>query len=183
MPYEEAEKFQSRGGTCDHYQQALRQSREFRRDYPERKGVIKSSDMPLEESPQGLLKHVVNDKMNTRECCLDVYQQLLPAGGRSGRHRHMSEEVFFVLEGRGYDLHWDVRFELQEKYLWDWEKEPKKFEWEEGDFVYIPPYSIHQHFNLDPGKPARIISATSRIVKAIGFDWMDQIEDAPREGR
>ncbi len=28
-------------------------------------------------------------------------------------------------------------------------------------------------------KPARFISATNRIVKAMGFDWIDQAENAP----
>ncbi|MBI3015763.1 MAG: cupin domain-containing protein [Candidatus Tectomicrobia bacterium] len=181
MPYEEAKWSKNEGDLCRYYEEALQESQQFRQDYRKRKGVIKASEMPVEKSRQGILKHVVNEKMNTRECCLDIYQQFLPPAGRSGKHRHMSEEVFFVLEGRGYDLHWDVSFDCQEEYIWDWEKEPKKFEWEEGDFVYVPPFSIHQHFNGDPQKPARIISATSRIVKAIGFDWLDQIEDAPQE--
>jgi len=79
----------------------------------------------------------------------------------------------------GYDLHWDAYFELDEKYNWGWEKESKKYEWEEGDFVYIPPYTTHQHFNADPMKPTRFITATSRLVKALGFDWWEQVENAP----
>jgi len=38
---------------------------------------------------------------------------------------------------------------------------------------------VHQHFNADPGKPARFIAATSRMVRDIGFDDLEQIEDAP----
>jgi hypothetical protein len=38
---------------------------------------------------------------------------------------------------------------------------------------------MHQHFNADPTKPARILIATSRAVKAIGFDWFEQVETAP----
>jgi len=183
MPYEEAKRFKNEGNLRSYYEEALQESRQFREDYKKRKGVIQSSEMPLEKCRQGILRHVVNEKMNTRECCLDIYQQILSPAGRSGKHRHMSEEVFFVLEGRGYDLHWDVSFDCKEEYVWDWEKDPKRFEWEEGDFVYIPPFSIHQHFNGNPQKPARIISATSRIVKKIGFDWLDQIEDAPEGER
>ena len=67
-------------------------------------------------------------------------------------------------------------FELDEDYTWIWSKEPKKFEWKEGDFVYIPPYSIHQHFNASPERPARILVANSRLVKALGFDWFEQVE-------
>ena len=117
--------------------------------------------------------------MHTRECALDMYQMFLDGAGRSGKHRHMSEEVFYVLEGKGYDLHWDVDFDLDDKYHWKWSEEPKTFEWEEGDFVYIPPYTTHQHFNSDPQNPARLLSATSRLIKALGFDWLEQVEEAP----
>jgi quercetin dioxygenase-like cupin family protein len=179
MPYQESERSKQGKARAKYYQEALQESAELRKTYKKRKGTIKASEMPWENSPQGLLKHVVNEKMNTRECALDIYQQFLPPGSRSGKHRHIAEELFFVLEGKGYDLHWDVKFDCTDQYEWDWEKEPKRFDWEEGDFVYIPPYTMHQHFNADPEKPARFISATNRILKAMGYDWLEQVEDAP----
>ncbi len=179
MPYQESERVKQGKAQAKYYQEALQESAQLRKTYKKRKGTIKASEMPWENSPQGLLKHVVNEKMNTRECALDIYQQLLSPDGCSGKHRHLEEEVFFVLEGKGYDLHWDVKFDCAEQYSWDWEQDPKRFEWEEGDFVYIPPYTMHQHFNADPGKPARFISATNRMLKYLGFDWKEQVEPAP----
>ena len=38
----------------------------------------------------------------------------------------------------------------------EWDSEPKKFEWKAGDFVYIPPYCAHQHF-ANPGNEARFL--------------------------
>lgn len=179
MAYEESKKAYQGNAHANYYQDGLEESTEFRKAYKKRRGSVPSSEMPWEDSPQGRLKHVINEKMDTRECALDVYQQFLEPGGCSGKHRHIAEEVFFVLEGKGYDLHWDVKFELDDQYNWDWEKEPKRFEWEEGDFVYIPPYTAHQHFNADPANPARFISATNRLVKAIGYNWVEQVEPAP----
>ncbi len=179
MPYQEAERSKQGKAKATFYKEALKDSAAFRKTYKKRKGTIKSTEMPWENSPQGLIKHVVNEKMNTRECALNIYQQFLSPGGCSGKHRHLAEEVFFVLEGKGYDLHWDVKFDCAVQYSWDWEAEPKRFEWEEGDFVYIPPYTMHQHFNADPAQPARFISATNRMLKHLGFDWQDQIESAP----
>lgn len=160
------------------YAEAVKASQEFRKEYDERKGAVKWSEMPFEKSPNGLIKHIINEKMNTKECCLDIYMQFLPAGKASGTHRHLSEEVFYVIEGRGYDLHWDVNFDCKDVMEFSWEKEPKKFEWKAGDFVYIPPYCAHKHFNADPKNEARIISVTSRIIKAMGFDWFEQLENA-----
>ena len=179
MPYEEAEEAVKGNIQARYYQEAIEESKTFRDDYQRRKAVIKAQDMPWEDSPQGRIKHVINEKMDTMECALDIYQQFLAPGGASGKHRHMSEELFFVLEGKGYDLHWDVKFECEDQFSWDCEKDPKRFEWEEGDFVYIPPYTTHQHFNADPEKPARFITATNRIIKALGFDWQEQVEPAP----
>ena len=97
---------------------------------------------------------------------------------RSGKHRHMWEEVIFVAEGSGHDLHWDVKFDCIDSYQWDWEVEPRKFEWQRGDFIYIPPFSIHQHFNTGKSE-ARLIVINNRIVKTMGFNWLDQLEHAP----
>ncbi len=161
------------------YAEELDRSKQFREDYKKRQWGIAAEDMPWEDSPQGRLKHVVNEQMDTMECCVDMYQQLLPPGGRSGKHRHVPEELFYVVEGKGYDLHWDAQFAATDEYSWDWSEEAKKYEWGEGDLVYIPPYTTHQHFNADPEKPARFISVTNRIVKAMGYDWLDQVENAP----
>lgn len=179
MPYQESKKSVLGKAKAGYYEQGLKQSAAFRKQYKKRKGVIRAEEMPWEDSPQGKIKHVVNEEMNTRECALDMYQQFLEPGGCSGKHRHIAEEVFFVLEGKGYDLHWDVKFDCADEYIWDWETEPKKFEWEEGDFVYIPPYTAHKHFNADPDKPARFITATNRMLKALGLDWIEQVEPAP----
>lgn len=160
------------------YQEALKASAQFRKDYEQRLNVVKWSDMPFERSPDGLIKHIVNERMNTKECCLDIYMQFLPPGKASGVHRHLSEEVVYIVEGRGYDLHWDVKFDCKDKMEFEWETEPKRYDWKAGDFVYIPPYCAHKHINADADNEARIIVINSRIIKAMGFDWFEQIENA-----
>lgn len=179
MSYEEAEKIMQGEVYANYYEESLRESEQFRERYKKLKTVVKSHEMPWENSPHGKIKHVINEKMGTKECGLDIYILFIPPNSKSGKHRHMMEEVFYVLEGEGYDLHWDLKFDCKDAYIWEWESEPKRFEWEEGDFVYIPPYTTHQHFNSDPEKPARIISATNRLVKKLGFNWIEQIENAP----
>jgi gentisate 1,2-dioxygenase len=165
--------------TANFYAEGLEESKRFRHDYKNKfKNLIKASEMPIERSPQGLIKHIVHEKMNTMEMCVDIYMQFIEGGSRSGKHRHLSEEIFYVVEGSGYDLHWDVKFDCKDEFEWSWETEPKKFEWKEGDFVYIPPYVMHQHFNGDAKNEARIIVINSRIIKPMGFDWFEQLENA-----
>ena len=51
----------------------------------------------------------------------------------------------------------------------EWASEPKRYDWEQGDFVYIPPYCAHKHFNADPDQEARFIVINSRIIKPHGL--------------
>ena len=83
----------------------------FRKMYETLPNVVSAEDMPWEKSADGLIKHLVHHKMNTRERCVEAYMQFLKPGERSGKHRHMWEEVLFVVEGSGYDLHWDLKFD------------------------------------------------------------------------
>ena len=144
-----------------------------------RKKVVHPEEMPWELSRQGLLKHLLNEQMNTRMETVDAYMQIIPPGSRSGKHRHLAEECLYVLEGRGYDLHQDCDVEITDTYQWKPQPEIKRYEWEAGDVIYIPPNTIHQHFNADPKRAVRLISAINRIYKNCGLNDLEQIEDAP----
>jgi quercetin dioxygenase-like cupin family protein len=164
--------------TCSFRAEDLAASQEFRKQYETLLNVVTADNMPFERSADGLIKHLVHKKLNTRECCVEAYMQFLKAGERSGKHRHMWEEIIFVVEGSGYDLHWDMKFDCLEAFEWDWAEEPKRFEWQRGDFIYIPPFTIHQHFASADGE-ARLIVISNRIVKEMGYNWFDQLENAP----
>lgn len=144
-----------------------------------RKKIVRPEEMPWEMSRQGLLKHLLNEGMNTRMETVDAYMQIIPGGSRSGKHRHLAEECLYVLEGRGYDLHQDCDVEITDTYHWIVQPEVKRYEWEAGDLIYIPPNTVHQHFNADPDRPVRLISAINRIYKFCGLNDLEQIEDAP----
>jgi len=144
-----------------------------------RKKIVHPEEMPWEMSRQGILKHLLNAGMNTRMETVDAYMEIIPPGSRSGKHRHLAEECVYVLEGRGYDLHQDCDVEITDTYHWKPQDEVKRYEWEAGDVIYIPPNTIHQHFNADAERPVRLISATNRIYKQVGLNDLEQLEDAP----
>ena len=144
-----------------------------------RKKILHPEDMPWELSPQGLLKHLLNEGMNTRMETVDAYMLIIPPGSRSGKHRQLAEECLYVLEGRGYDLHQDCDVEITDTYHWKPQDEVKRYDWEAGDVIYIPPNTIQQHFNADPERPVRLISVVNRIYKACGLNDLEQIENAP----
>jgi quercetin dioxygenase-like cupin family protein len=161
------------------YQRLLDDARDAPSRNARRKKIVKPADMPWEMSRQGLLKHLMNEQMNTRIETVDAYMQIIPPGSRSGKHRHLAEECVYVIEGKGYDIHQDCDVEITDVFEWTPQTETKRFEWEAGDYIYIPPNTIHQHFNADPERPARVISSTARIFKQMGLNTLDQFEDAP----
>jgi quercetin dioxygenase-like cupin family protein len=66
------------------------------------------------------------------------------AGGTSGNHRHYYESLIYIITGKGYSI-----------------VEGNKVEWEAGDIIYAPPWSWHQHFNIDPDNEVRYIACTN----------------------
>ena len=175
----ERERARQDGPFVSFYQEALKASQEFRREYQSRMNVVKWHEMPMERSADGLIKHIINERMNTKECCVDIYMQFIPPRGATGTSRHLTEEVAFVVEGTGHDLHYDVHFDCKDEFVWEWETTPKRYDWGPGDFIYIPPYVAHKRVNTSEVE-ARVIVCNSRIMKAIGLDWFDQLE--PAEG-
>jgi quercetin dioxygenase-like cupin family protein len=156
----------------------VKASQEFRKAYESKLNVVHAEDMPWEHCADGLIKHLVHHEMNTREMCVEAYMQFLKAGEKSGIHRHMWEELIFVAEGSGYDLHWDLKWDCLDAFQWEWSPEPKAYSWKRGDYIYIPPFTNHQHIAGD-NEECRLIVMSNRITKEMGFDWFDQVANAP----
>jgi len=161
------------------YQQLLDDAETAPERNAERKKVVHPHEMPWEMARQGLLKHLLNEGMNTRMETVDAYMQIVPPGSKSGKHRHLAEECLYVLEGRGYDMHQDCDVEITDKYFWKPQELVQRFDYEAGDVVYVPPNTIHQHFNADTNKPLRLLSVINRIFKHSGLNDLEQLEDAP----
>lgn len=143
------------------------------------KKVVKPGDTPWRWTPHGRTRLLADAAVPLRVKAIDVALQEIPGASRSGKQWQMADEIFYVLEGRGYDLHWEVEVEITDKYHARIAREPTRWEWRAGDMVYIPHNTIHQHFNADPSAPARFIAATNRIYKTIGYARVEQLENAP----
>ncbi len=179
MAWGESKAWQQGKVSEHYYQDLLDQATNKPKEDAKRKKIVKPSEMPWEMSRQGLLKHLLNEQMNTRMETVDAYMLVIPPDSRSGKHRHLAEECLYVLEGKGYDLHKDCDVEITDTYHWKPQDEVKRYEWQAGDVIYIPPNTIHQHFNASQDKPVRLISAINRIYRHSGLNDLEQIENAP----
>lgn len=61
---------------------------------------------------------------------IQVHFVEIPAGKSNHGHGHQNEAVFYILEGKGYEIHDD-----------------KRYDWEAGDVVVVHTDSVHRHFN------------------------------------
>jgi quercetin dioxygenase-like cupin family protein len=179
MAWDEARAWLAGVANGSHYQSLLDDAAEMPQRNAKRDKIVHAEDMPWEMSRQGLLKHLLNAQMNARMETVDAYMQIIPGGSRSGRHRHLAEECLYVVEGFGFDLHQDCDVEITDSYHWKPQDEIKRYEWKAGDVIYIPPCTIHQHFNGDPARPARLISCINRIYKNSGLNDLEQLDNAP----
>ena len=98
--YKEGDKYIKGEHKAEFYEDRLREAKERRKRLEGMRKVVKAEDMPWEICREGKIKHACNEKMDARVTSFDVYIQEIPAGGRSGKHRHMRDEAFYVLEGR-----------------------------------------------------------------------------------
>jgi quercetin dioxygenase-like cupin family protein len=146
----------------------------------ERKKVVKPADTVWETTRDGRIRVLASkDTPDVRLFSVDVYQQEIPGGSRSGKHWHMADEVLYVISGSGHSLHWEVEAEIAERYYARVAKEPTRHEFGAGDTVYVPQNTIHQHFNASEDEPLILLSAQNRLIKYLGYDKVVHLEDAP----
>jgi gentisate 1,2-dioxygenase len=145
----------------EYYVRQLEEERYWRQHVPQ---VIRPQDRQWQDTRNGRMLwflHPQHPPLQTGMRMAEIYLQDIPPGGRSGQHRHVGEEVHFIIEGRGYEMIDGMR--------WDWEA---------NDVVAIPVLSTHQSFNADPERPARFIAFKSRFYDYLSFAGIEHFEDA-----
>ena len=61
---------------------------------------------------------------------IQVHFVEIPPGKSNHGHGHQNEAIFYILKGKGYEIHDD-----------------KRYDWEAGDLVVVHTDSVHRHFN------------------------------------
>jgi quercetin dioxygenase-like cupin family protein len=127
--------------------------------------VVKPSDRPVFLSRQGRLRFYL--------CPLTYPNTVLEhwrvftheVRTKSGRHRHQGGLVIYVLDGIGYSI-----------------VEGERVEWKKGDLLLLPmkPGGVeHQHFNLDPEKPALWVAFVPIPLTEHVASQLQQTESSP----
>jgi quercetin dioxygenase-like cupin family protein len=140
--------------------------------------VFPADATPFEWTPFGLTRPIAGEGVPLRIKGVDAFLHDIPVGSHSGRRWRMPDEVVYVLEGEGYDLHWDVEAEIDDQYYARIAKKPTRWEWKKGDVIWVPHNTIVQRFNTG-SETARLIAGSNRVFNMLGYSRIHYFENAP----
>lgn len=101
--------------------------------------VRKASEIKFVDGPQAYSRHYVEPKDGITQT-FHLHLEEYGPGGSSQKHGHVNEAAFYILDGDGYEVHDNIRYD-----------------WTAGDVAIVHNNCVHQHFNASDTKPARAL--------------------------
>jgi quercetin dioxygenase-like cupin family protein len=102
--------------------------------------VYSSTATPWKGGPGLYGKHVISPQHANVTQSIECHIEVFAPGAYGQKHGHLNSACFYIIKGRGYDIH-------------DGEKVP----WKAGDVMIVENGCVHQHFNEDPENEAVIL--------------------------
>lgn len=101
--------------------------------------VRKATEIKFVDGPQAYSRHYVEPKDGISQL-FHLHLEEYGPGGKSQKHGHVNEAAFYILDGEGYEIHDNIRYD-----------------WKAGDVAIVHNNCVHQHFNASETKPARAL--------------------------
>ena len=92
--------------------------------------VYKTSDLDWKGGPHNFGKKVINPQANRIAQSIEAHIDAFAPHGYGQTHGHMNSAVFFVLKGKGHDIH-----------------DGRRMDWEAGDALIVENACVHQHLS------------------------------------
>jgi len=92
--------------------------------------IYKSKDWAWKGGPQFFDKPIINPQRTDIAQSIETHISVIAPGGTGQRHGHMNSALFYILSGKGYDIH-----------------DGKRIDYEAGDVIIVENGCVHQHFN------------------------------------
>jgi len=102
--------------------------------------VYKSKDFDFKGGPVMWGKKIINPQSTNVAQSVETHIEVYAPGAYGQKHGHMNSAVFYILSGKGYDVH-----------------DGKRYDWEAGDACIVENGCVHQHFNADKTRETRIL--------------------------
>ena len=126
--------------------------------------VMKGKDQKFAKGPQYFNTTILGPIRNMAQSIF-THLTVLSPGGKSQKHGHANEAVFYILDGEGYDVH-----------------DGERGDWKAGDIAIVPNNTVHQHFNKSKDKLARmLIIKTKPFYHFMNMFFQEVVEPQPKE--
>lgn len=102
--------------------------------------VYSSRATPWKGGPGLYGKHVVSPQAARVVQSIETHIEAYGPGCYGQKHGHLNSAVFYILKGRGHDVH-----------------DGRRIDWKAGDVMVVENGCVHQHFNDDPDEEAILL--------------------------
>jgi quercetin dioxygenase-like cupin family protein len=102
--------------------------------------VYSSRALPWKGGPGLFGKHVVSPQAARVVQSIETHIEAYGPGCYGQKHGHLNSAVFYILKGRGHDVH-----------------DGRRIDWKAGDVMVVENGCVHQHFNDDPDEEAILL--------------------------
>jgi quercetin dioxygenase-like cupin family protein len=102
--------------------------------------VYPSSTLKWKGGPQNFGRKIINPQSVKVAQSVEAHIEAVAPNGHTQKHGHMNSAVFYILKGRGYDIH-----------------DRRRIEYQAGDALVVENSCVHQHFNSDPDEELIIL--------------------------
>jgi len=127
--------------------------------------IYSTQGMKWKGGPQNFGKKVINPQAVRIAQSIESHIDVFAPGGHGQKHGHMNSAVFFVLKGKGYDVH-----------------DGQHLDWEAGDAMIVENCCVHQHFSDDPdGETIVLIMKAKPLFLFMHLIFQKVVEYPPTE--
>ena len=148
-----------------HYDETLKMYAQERERARTGKIVVRGKDLPWRQSRMGCTRGYLSWNGVGDYAIADWTCFIKNMEYHSGKHRHQGGIMLYILEGEGYTV-----------------VDGEKVMWEKGDLIVLPvkPNGCeHQHFNKEPGKPAKWMAFRYHPFSGVLGNLFEHVEDRP----
>lgn len=126
--------------------------------------VFKGKEIKFNDGPQAYSKHYIEPIDGVTQT-FHIHIEEYGPGATSQKHGHVNEAAFYILDGKGYEVHDSIRYD-----------------WQAGDVAIVHNNCVHQHFNADKYKPARaLVIKTKPMYMFMNMLFQKQVIPRPTE--
>lgn len=126
--------------------------------------IYRTADKDWHGGPQHYGKKVINPQANRIAQSIEAHVEVFSPKGYGQTHGHMNSAVFFVLKGKGHDVH-----------------DGRRIDWETGDALIVENACVHQHLNDEDEEGLILVLKAKPLFLFMHMIFQKMVEYPPTE--